>query len=150
MKSVVQNNIYKDSLLNTIFHVSIESWIYCGVFTPCKNCNLGARSRDCAAVDETVFSLCRAGLYRDVTSRASPRLARCQATAINTWMMQEWEWVTWPPRVPQWRNNRRALFSHVSDQGFIGETEARVVLGEFSEWVVKRRFMCNTWSVRLW
>jgi hypothetical protein len=35
---------------------------------------------------------------------------------------------------PQWRNNRRTLFSHVSDQGFIGETEAhvRVVFSEFS------------------
>jgi hypothetical protein len=34
-------------------------------------------------------------------------------------------------------------------------SSSRVVLGEFSVWVarnasVKRRFMCNTWSVRLW
>jgi hypothetical protein len=115
--------------------------IYCGVFTPCKNCNIETRSRDYATVDEAVFSPCRAELCRAVTSRpprlATPRLARCQATALNTWMTQEWGWVTWPRQqwrhaFPQWRNSRRALFSRMSDQGFIGETEARlqVVLGE--------------------
>jgi hypothetical protein len=36
-----------------------------------------------------------------------------------------------PLHVPQLHNTRRALFSRVSDQGFIGETEARlqVVIG---------------------
>jgi hypothetical protein len=33
---------------------------YCGVFTPCKNCNIETRSRDYATVDEAVFSPCRA------------------------------------------------------------------------------------------
>jgi hypothetical protein len=30
--------------------------IYCGVFVPCKNCNIETRSHDYATVDETVFS----------------------------------------------------------------------------------------------
>jgi hypothetical protein len=39
----------------------VEEWImYCGVFTPCKNCNLETRSHDYATVDEAVFSPCRA------------------------------------------------------------------------------------------
>jgi hypothetical protein len=29
---------------------------YCGVFTPCKNCNIETRSHDYAIVDEAVFS----------------------------------------------------------------------------------------------
>jgi hypothetical protein len=33
---------------------------YCGLFTPCKNCNIETRSRDYATVDEAVFSPCRA------------------------------------------------------------------------------------------
>jgi hypothetical protein len=33
---------------------------YCGVFTPCKNCNFETRSRDYATVGEAVFSPCRA------------------------------------------------------------------------------------------
>jgi hypothetical protein len=33
---------------------------YCGVFTPCKNCNIETRSLDYATVDEAVFSPCRA------------------------------------------------------------------------------------------
>jgi hypothetical protein len=96
--------------------------------------------------------------WRVAPRLASPRLARCQAIAVNTWMTQESGWVTWPPRVlkwrhkfPHWRNSRRALFSLVSDQGLIG-ARSRVVLGEFSAWVVKsvsvkRGFMCNIWSV---
>jgi hypothetical protein len=109
--------------------------------------NLETRSRDYVTIDEAVFSPCQAELCRVVTSRAS---ARCQATAINTWKMQEWGWVTRPPRVPKWRhvfpqwcNNRRALFSRVSDQRFIGETEARlqVVLEEFSVADTCGRFM---------
>jgi hypothetical protein len=106
----------------------------------------------------------REELCRAVTSRASPRLVCCQATAIHTWMTQEWGGVTWPRQqwrhaFQQWRNNWSTVgrsISHVSDQGFIGETEARlqVVLEQFSAWVVKsasvkRRFMCNIWSARL-
>jgi hypothetical protein len=34
--------------------------IYCGVFTPCKNCNIETRSHDYATVDEALFSPCRA------------------------------------------------------------------------------------------
>jgi hypothetical protein len=65
---------------------------------------------------------------------ASPRLVCCQATAINAWMMQEWGGVTWPRQ--QWRHAFQQLrnswstigrsVSRVSDQGFIGETEARL------------------------
>jgi hypothetical protein len=99
--------------------------LYCGVFTPCKNCNIETISRNYATVDEAVFSPCRA-----VTSRASPCLVFSQAAAINTWMTQGWGRVTWPRQ--QWRNNLSV--SRVSDQGFIGETEANsgVVIGEFS------------------
>jgi hypothetical protein len=53
---------------------------YCGVFTPCNNCNLETRSRDYATVDEAVFSPCRAEPHR--------------ATAVDAWMTQEWGWVT--------------------------------------------------------
>jgi hypothetical protein len=54
--------------------VCLSLYIYCGVFMPCKNCNLEIRSRDYATVDEAVFSPCRADLCRVVPSRASPRL----------------------------------------------------------------------------
>jgi hypothetical protein len=33
---------------------------YCGVFAPCKNCNIETRSHDYATVDEAMFSPCRA------------------------------------------------------------------------------------------
>jgi hypothetical protein len=36
------------------------SFYYCGVFTPCKNCNIETRSRGYATVDEAVFSPWRA------------------------------------------------------------------------------------------
>jgi hypothetical protein len=36
----------------------------CGVFTPCKNCNIETRSRDYATVDEAVFSPCLAEQIR--------------------------------------------------------------------------------------
>jgi hypothetical protein len=39
---------------------------YCGIFTPCKNCDVETRSRGYATVDEAVFSL-----SRTMTSRAS-------------------------------------------------------------------------------
>jgi hypothetical protein len=55
--------------------------IYCGVFTPCKNCNIETRSRDYGIVDEAVFSPCRAEQSRTDPSRervairvASPHL----------------------------------------------------------------------------
>jgi hypothetical protein len=43
--------------------------MYCGVFTPCKNCNIKTRSHDYATIDEAVFSPCR-----DESRIASPRL----------------------------------------------------------------------------
>jgi hypothetical protein len=52
-----------------------DSLTYCGIFTPCKNCNIEIRSRDYATVDEAVFSPCRAEPSRAVTSRASRRKA---------------------------------------------------------------------------
>jgi hypothetical protein len=74
---------------------------------------------------------------------------------VNTWMTQEWGGVTWPPHVPQWHNNRKAMFFRVSDQGFIGGIEARlwVVLGQFlvggscARFVVEEDFM---WTVFSW
>jgi hypothetical protein len=113
-----------------------------GVFTPCKNCNIETGSRDYATVDEVVFSPCRAEVCRAFTSRASPRIAIPRSLlgdTLNAWMTQGWGMVTWPPRVPQWRNSRRALFCRVSDRGLIGESGARLqaVLGEFSAWVMK-------------
>jgi hypothetical protein len=82
--------------------LTVQKWIlsnlgsfkYCGVFTPCKNCNIETRSRDYAIVDEAVFSPCRAEQNRTEpwTSRSSRRIASpcCfQATAINTWITQE-------------------------------------------------------------
>jgi hypothetical protein len=131
----------------------------CGVFTPFKNCSIETRSRDYATVDEAVFPPWRAKQNRaepwrvahrlvssSITSHrlaspliashrlASPRLVCCQATAINTWMTQEWRGVTWPRQqwlhaFQQWRNNWSTVgrsVSRVSDQGFIGETEARL------------------------
>jgi hypothetical protein len=41
--------------------------LYCGVFTPCNNCNIEIRSHNYASVDEAVFSPCRAE-----PSRAEP------------------------------------------------------------------------------
>jgi hypothetical protein len=81
-----------------------------------------------------VFSVPSQGLLcHDVSPLTLLCLACCQSTAINTWITQGWGGVTWPPRVPWWRhaflqwcNCRRALFFHMSDQGFIGETEARL------------------------
>jgi hypothetical protein len=73
--------------------------IYCGVFTPCKDCNIETRSRDYAIVDEAVFSPCLAVPSRAEPSRTEPKRERvthriasprcCQATAINTWMTQQ-------------------------------------------------------------
>jgi hypothetical protein len=70
-------------------------WILWRIY-PCKNCNIETLSRDYATVDEAVFSLCRAKPSRERVAHrvASPCLVCCQATAINTWMMQEWGRVT--------------------------------------------------------
>jgi hypothetical protein len=57
----------------TSFYLHIFA-IYCGVFTPCKNCNFETSSRDYATVDVALFSPCWAELCRAVPSRASPRL----------------------------------------------------------------------------
>jgi hypothetical protein len=100
---------------------------YCGVFMPCKNCNIETHSHDYATADEAVFSLCQAKLRRVVHYVASTHIICCQAT--------EWGRVMWQRHAfQQWCNNRSTVgrsISHVSDQGFIGETEARswVVLG---------------------
>jgi hypothetical protein len=126
---------------------------------PCKNRNLETRSRNYATVGETVFFPCWAEPSSAVRWRVAPRLASpclacCQATAINTWMTQEWEEVTWPRQqwrhaFQQWHNNRSTVgrsVSRLSDQGFIGETEARsrVVLGGRQPWKVRswRRSDC--------
>jgi hypothetical protein len=129
-----------------------------------------------ATVDEVVLSPSQAELCRAVTSRASFPLVCCQATAINIWIMQEWGGFTWPHKqwrhaFQQWLNNWSTggrSVSRVSDQGFIGEPEARLqaVLGSRQLWKVRswRRsdrvnwrledfkcewktfFVCNIWS----
>jgi hypothetical protein len=50
--------------------------IYCGVFTPCKNCNIEIRSRDYAIVDEAVFSPCSAEQSRAEPNRTEPSRER--------------------------------------------------------------------------
>jgi uncharacterized CHY-type Zn-finger protein len=114
--------------------VTVASIKNCGVFTPCKNCNIETSSHDYATVDEAVFSPRRAEVFRAVMSRASPCLACCQATTINTWILQEWWRVMWPrqqrhhafqQRRNNWSTGGRSI-SHVLDHGFIGETEARL------------------------
>jgi hypothetical protein len=40
---------------NFVTHLNV----YCGVFTPCKNCNFETRYRDYATIDDAVFSPCR-------------------------------------------------------------------------------------------
>jgi hypothetical protein len=59
---------------------------YCGIFTPCENCNIETRSCNCAIVDEAVFSPCRAEDSQAVNESlfASHRLTSCcLATAVN-------------------------------------------------------------------
>jgi hypothetical protein len=97
-----------------------------------------------AAIEES-------GVFRAVSVVPLPLLgsavvntSRCQATAVNTWMTQEGEGVTWPRQqsrheFQQWCNNGSTVgrsVSRVSDQGFIGKTEARsrVVLGSRQIW----------------
>jgi hypothetical protein len=117
--------------------------LYCGVFTPCKNCNIETRSHDYETVDEAVFSPCR---------RASPRLVCCQATAWNTWMTQEsgkvtWTCQQWRHALQQWCSNWSV--SRVSDQEFIGETKACLRVSSWWEiaGVLGRR---QPWKVRSW
>jgi hypothetical protein len=64
-----------------LLHKQIGNWCqlnsrhqYCGVFTPCKNCNLETRSRDYATVDEEVFSPCRSVPRRALPCHAESRL----------------------------------------------------------------------------
>jgi hypothetical protein len=56
-------------------HVTYRKLIreYCGVFTPCNNCNIETRSRDYATVYEAVFSPCRAEPSRHESRIASHR-----------------------------------------------------------------------------
>jgi hypothetical protein len=82
--------------------------------------------RDYATVDETVFSPSRAKLCRTVTSRASPRLVCCRYKHLDDARVGRGH-VTlqqWRHAFQQWRNNWSV--SRASDQGFIGETEARL------------------------
>jgi hypothetical protein len=107
---------------------------YCGVFAPCKNCNIETRSHDYATVDETVFSPCGAEPSRDESRTTSPRLlpgnsykhlddarmgkGHLTATAVTSHVSSD---------------ATIEAVSHMSDQGFIGETEASsgVFIGEF-------------------
>jgi hypothetical protein len=65
--------------------------------------NIETCSSNYATVDEVVFSPCRAKPWWVAHCVASPHLVCCQATAINTWMTQEWGRVTWPHQ--QWCNS---------------------------------------------
>jgi hypothetical protein len=109
----------------TFTHVmSPPLFSYCGVLTPCKSCNIETHSHDYATVCEAVFSL-----WQVAHRLTSLCLVCCQATAINTWMTQEWRRVTWTYQqwrhvFQRWHNNWSV--SRVSDQGFAGETEARL------------------------
>jgi hypothetical protein len=77
-------------VVSTLMYKHVDQFAkYCGVFTPCKNCNIETLSH------EAVFSPCRAESRSAVPWRVAQRLASlrlvcCQATAINTWMTQEW------------------------------------------------------------
>jgi hypothetical protein len=107
---------------------------YCGVFTPCKNCNIETRSHDYETVDEAVFSP-----WRALTSRASLRIASARLLLGNSYKYLDEARVrkghvtalAVTSRASTGRNNWSV--SRVSDQEFIGETEARsgVVIGQF-------------------
>jgi hypothetical protein len=78
--------------------VLLFHFLYCGVFTPCKNCNIEIRSCDYATVDEAVFSPCRA-----VTSHSDDaRVGKGHETSHVR------------------SDATIKAFSHMSDQGFIG------------------------------
>jgi hypothetical protein len=154
--------------------VNVAFWdfqTYCGVFTPCKNCNLETCSRDYATVDDAVFSPSRAELCCAVTSRSSPslltgnsykllddaRVGRGHVTAsavtsrVST-VTQQLKYC-WKERFPRVRS--RVYRRHWSSFTSSSRWEIAVALGEFSAWVVKnasvkRRLMCDNWNVRLW
>jgi hypothetical protein len=107
MASKCRSLQYESSLLYKI----IILYTYCGVFTPCKDCNVITRSHDYATVEEAVFSLCQA----ELSSAVSRSLL---GDTVNAWMTQEWRRVTWPL---QWRNSRKVVFFRASDQGFTGD-----------------------------
>jgi hypothetical protein len=85
-------NLYMLLKVNEVLKVSTDSYQvnveYCGVFTPCKNCNIETCSRDYTIVDEAVYSPCRAedsrleprraeaGTYLYLRRIASPPVAR--------------------------------------------------------------------------
>jgi hypothetical protein len=88
---------------------------------------------------------------RVLTSWASPRLVCCHATAINTWITQEWGRVTWSRQqwrhaFQQWRKNWSV--SRVSDQGHICETEARLWVS--SRWDIAVLDWRQPWMVLRW
>jgi hypothetical protein len=105
-----------------------------------------------------MFSPCRAEPWRVAHRIASSRLVNCQPTAINTWMTREWGRVTWPRQ--QWRHAFQQLrnnwsVSRVSDQGFIGETEARLRVSSRREIALvlgsrQPREVRELWAVILW
>jgi hypothetical protein len=77
------------------------------------------------------------------TQRWGKHVSCCQATAINTWMMQEWGGVTWLHQ--QWHNNRSTVgrsVSRVADQGFIGEME--VQFASSSQWEIAVSFVADS------
>jgi hypothetical protein len=86
----------------------------------------------------------RAEVCPAMTSPASPRFICCQATAINSWMTQEWGGVTWQRQqwrhaFQQWRNNWSIVgrsVCRVSDHGrdwssFMGEFSVADSCGRF-------------------
>jgi hypothetical protein len=101
---------------------------YCGVFTPWKSCNFEIRSREYATVDEAVFSPCRAEFCPCVAEShlASPRLLPGNSCKHLDDARMGTGHVT--------ASAVGKSFFRVSDQGFIGETEARLqaVLEYFS------------------
>jgi hypothetical protein len=119
-----------------VFVSTMERYITdCGVFTPCKNCNIEIRSRDYATVDEAVFPPCRAELCRTVTSRASPRLSRCQAKALNTWTTQEWGGATWPR--DHVSSDVTRFNSDATIEAPLEGARSRVILGGRQPWKVR-------------
>jgi hypothetical protein len=99
---------------------------------PCKNCNIETRSHDYATVDEAVFSPSRALPCRDESRIASPRLLPGNRYKIlddarvgkGTWPRQQWRHMFNSDAIIE--AQLEVAFSRMSDQGFIGETEARL------------------------
>jgi hypothetical protein len=61
--------------------VGLSLRLYCGVFTPSKNCNIETRSRDYATVDEAVFSPCRAAPHDSCKRLDGATVGRDHVTA---------------------------------------------------------------------